>query len=89
MWTYRISSGRIGRYHKILELARFVRVRQTEPGKATIVISFPQGTDREEIAIEQSLDLSDVAVDFDFEIRTELYVTSAGKVPLLVKGEVT
>ena len=78
-----------GRHHKIFELARFVQVRQTEPGKATIVISFPQGIHSEQITIAQGFDLSGVAVDFDFEIRTEPYVTSGGKVPLLVKAEVT
>jgi phenylacetate-CoA ligase len=74
-----------GRHHKIFESARFVQVRQTEPGKATIIITLPHEIDNGRISMmDEGFDFDDIEIDFSFEVRSEPYTTSSGKVPLLI-----
>lgn len=75
-----------GRHHKVFELARFIQIRQAQPGKATIIITLPQGTDSERVTLmDDWFDLYDVSIDFNLETRVEPYTTASGKVPLLLR----
>lgn len=77
-----------GRHHKIFESARFVQVRQTEPGKATIIMTLPQEIDNGRSSmVDKGFDFDDIEIDFSFEVRSKPYTTSSGKVPLLIKTQ--
>ena len=70
-----------GRHHKIFESARFVQVRQTEPGKATIIMTLPQEIDNGRSSmVDKGFDFDDIEIDFSFEVRSKPYTTSSGKV---------
>ncbi|MEX1027728.1 MAG: CoF synthetase [Candidatus Paceibacterota bacterium] len=71
-----------GRHHKFFDVGQFVQVRQTEPGKMTLLVVLPENVLTDDLASQ--FDLSNVAIDCDFEVRSTPVRTPAGKMPLLV-----
>lgn len=76
-----------GRHHKIFDKARFVQIRQEKPGRAIFIIVLPKNHGLEDNDIRAGFDLSNVAIDFSFETRTEPIRSPSGKVPLLVRRD--
>lgn len=73
-----------GRHHSFFNAGQFVQVRQKAPGKMTLVI-VPLNADEGQDHASQ-FDLANIAMDCDFEIRSEPVRTKAGKVPLLIRS---
>lgn len=73
-----------GRHHKIFNTARFVQIKQEEPGRATIFVVLPKNHGLEDNDVSAGFDLSNVAIDFSFETRESPIRSPSGKVPLLV-----
>jgi len=75
-----------GRHHEIFNWARFVQVRQVEPGEATVVVTRPM-EERGEVEDWSTLfDSNGVDISFDFEVRDEPVRTSQGKIQLLLQS---
>ena len=73
-----------GRHHKIFRYARFVQIKQNYPGMATIIITLPNDVDSSIIQKEDMFDLTNVSIQFNFEIRSSPVYSPSGKVPLVV-----
>jgi len=73
-----------GRHHEIFNWARFVQVRQVEPGEATVVVTRPMEEREKHDNWSALFDSSDVDIEFDFEVRNEPVRTSEGKVKLFI-----
>lgn len=73
-----------GRHHKIFGYARFVQIRQNHPGVATIIITLPNDVDSSIIQREDMLNLTNVSIRFNFEVRSTPVYSPSGKVPLMV-----
>ena len=73
-----------GRHHRIFDVARFIQIKQTVKGKATILVTinsqFPKPLNWKEW-----FDSDGVDIDFDFEVLKEPIKSVSGKVNLLVK----
>jgi phenylacetate-CoA ligase len=82
---HRISATALifGRHHRIFEQARFLQVRQQQPGKATFIVTASTNIGLSDAELLNLVDTSNVAMEFDFEVRREPIKTPAGKVPLV------
>ncbi|HEO71615.1 MAG TPA: hypothetical protein ENN80_10155 [Candidatus Hydrogenedentes bacterium] len=74
-----------GRHHKVFGLARFIQVRQTQPGRATLIVTAPQGVEISEEDVRAGFDDTNVAIAFDIEVRREPVRAPSGKVPVLIR----
>lgn len=73
-----------GRHHKIFDLSKFVQIKQTEQGKATILYVLKSNNIGQEIGSDL-FDSSNVNVEFEFCRIDNPIMTPAGKINLLVK----
>jgi len=80
-----LTSLIFGRHHPIFGQARFVQIRQENPGKATLIVSLSPDHGYEKSEVRAGFDLSNVAIDFSIEIREKPLRSPSGKVPLLVQ----
>ena len=72
-----------GRHHKAFDVANHIQIRQTEPGKATLIVSgSAEALDGKNIS--ELFDLTNVAIDFDMEVRDQPIRSVAGKLKLKV-----
>ena len=71
-----------GRHHKAFDVADYVQIGQKEPGRATLYVVMREGVVVGDIA--KLLDLSNVDVDFEFEVVDKPIRTKAGKLGLMV-----
>lgn len=75
-----------GRHHELFRFADHIQVRQSEPGRATIlVVSRDESKTPGEWA--RQFDGSDVGIEFNFERIDAPLRSRGGKLPLLVKTE--
>ena len=72
-----------GRHHKAFDVADYVQIAQTEPGKATLVVSGSQNVLVGK-PMSELFDLTNVAIDFDMELVDKPIRTAAGKLKLKV-----
>ena len=72
-----------GRHHKAFDVVDYVQIAQTEPGKATMVVSGSKDVLGGK-PISDLFDLTNVAIDFDMEIVDKPIRTAAGKLKLKV-----
>ena len=79
-----------GRHHKAFDVADYIQIGQTEPGKATLYVTMKNDktgqtyfikTDSE---LSRLFDLSNVDLDFDFKILGQPVRTAMGKLKLRV-----
>lgn len=73
-----------GRHHGVFGVARFIQMRQTRPGEATLIVTAPEGVELSEEAVRAGFDDTNVAIDFAVEVRREPIRSPSGKVPLIV-----
>ena len=82
-----------GRHHKAFDVADYVQIGQTEPGKATLFVTMKNDktgqahfikTDSPHAAIERLFDLSNVDIDFAFKVVEKPMRTAMGKLKLRV-----
>ena len=73
-----------GRHHSIFDYVQHVQVKQNEVGKVTFYISSNHNYSYEFLI--DKMDLSNVDLDFSFEIIQSPIKTAAAKVPLLIKS---
>lgn len=72
-----------GRHHKAFDVADYIQIAQTEPGKATLVVSGSKDVLGGKPVFDL-FDLTNVAIDFDMEIVDKPIRTAAGKLKLKV-----
>ena len=81
-----------GRHHKAFDVADYIQIGQSVPGKATLYITM-KGTSgkpgqisfaKEELGLPDLFDLSNVAIDFDFKVIDHPIRTAMGKLKLRV-----
>lgn len=77
-----------GRHHAVFDWASHVQIAQAEPGRATVLVAAPR-RESEPIDWAREFDGSDVDIEFDFKLIGEALRTPAGKVPLLVRPEMS
>jgi phenylacetate-CoA ligase len=70
-----------GRHHKLFDVAQFVQIRQTTPGKMTVVIT-PRDGFPATFALSHWFDLRALNIEVDHEIIRRPIRTELGKVPL-------
>ncbi|MCC7145467.1 MAG: hypothetical protein IT443_03405 [Phycisphaeraceae bacterium] len=75
-----------GRHHPIFGRARYIQVRQDQPGQATLLVTFGQDKRLVDLDWQKEFDLTNVDMRFDFQVLDAPVRTAAGKTPLLVKG---
>ena len=82
-----------GRHHKAFDVADYIQIAQTEPGKATLYVTMKNDktgqahfikTDSPHAAIERLFDLSNVDIDFEFKVVEKPVRTAMGKLKLRV-----
>lgn len=71
-----------GRHHEIFADAKFVQVRQTSEGRATLILSMNKEESLEEKELMDRFDLEGVDMDFDLELVENPIRTQSGKVKL-------
>jgi len=71
-----------GRHHKAFDVADYIQIGQTEPGKATLYVTAKAGVIN--ASLSSLFDLSNVNVDFEFKILDQPVRTSLGKLKLRV-----
>ena len=71
-----------GRHHKAFDVADYVQIGQREPGKATLYVAVKGGNLRGDVG--RLFDLTNVDIDFDFEVVDKPIRTKAGKLKLRV-----
>lgn len=71
-----------GRHHKAFDVADYIQIGQTEPGKATLYVTAKAGVINS--SLSSLFDLSNVNVDFEFKILDQPVRTSLGKLKLRV-----
>ena len=71
-----------GRHHRAFDVADYVQIGQSNPGKATLYVAVKDGYLGDDIA--SLFDLSHVDVDFDFQVVDNPRRTVAGKLRLRV-----
>ena len=74
-----------GRHHKAFDIADHVQIRQTESGKATLIVCGPH-VSLARGSISDLFDLTNVDIDFDMEIVDKPIRTAAGKLKLKVES---
>jgi len=72
-----------GRHHELFNLAKFLQVRQEEPGRITVLV-VPKGKLPVGINFEGCFDASGLAMDLDFQLLESPILTPSGKVLLKV-----
>ena len=78
-----------GRHHKAFDVADYIQIGQSAPGKATLYItmkshSHKMDTRCDNSALASLFDLSNVAIDFEFKILDKPIRTAMGKLKLKV-----
>ena len=73
-----------GRHHSIFDYVQHVQVKQIEAGKVTFYITSNHNYSHEFLI--DKMDLSNVDLDFSFEVIQSPIKTAAAKVPLLIKN---
>lgn len=71
-----------GRHHKAFDVADYVQIGQSKPGKATLYVAVKDGIIGEDIS--GLFDLTHVNIDFAFQVVDKPIRTSAGKLKLRV-----
>ena len=71
-----------GRHHKAFDVADYVQIGQTEPGRATLYVTVRDGGAGGDLA--GLFDLSNVDLDFEFKVIDKPIRTKAGKLGLRV-----
>lgn len=71
-----------GRHHKVFEVADYIQLGQSKPGKATLYVTMKNGL--EACDLSQLFDLTNVDIDFDLEIIDKPIRTAIGKLKLRV-----
>lgn len=69
-----------GRHHKAFDVADYIQIGQTEPGKATLYVTMKDGRVEEEFG--KLFDLTNVDIDFEFKVADKPIRTSLGKLKL-------
>lgn len=69
-----------GRHHKAFDVADYIQIGQTEPGKATLYVTMKDGRVEEEFG--KLFDLTNVDIDFEFKVVDKPIRTSLGKLKL-------
>ncbi|NQZ48909.1 MAG: CoF synthetase [Moritella sp.] len=73
-----------GRHHDIFGSADFIQVQQSEVGQLIIFVT----TNNPTLNCAALFDSQGIEMDINFEIVNKPFKTKAGKVPLIVKGEI-
>lgn len=73
-----------GRHHSIFDYVQHVQVKQIEAGKVTFYITSSHNYSHEFLI--DKMDLSNVDLEFSFEVIQSPIKTAAAKVPLLIKN---
>lgn len=81
-----------GRHHKAFDIADYIQIGQSSPGKATLYITMNGASGKpgqisfakEELGLPDLFDLSNVAIDFDFKVIDHPIRTAMGKLKLRV-----
>jgi len=71
-----------GRHHKAFDVVDYVQIGQKEPGRATLYVAVRGGNLSGDVG--KLLDLTNVDIDFDFEVVDKPIRTKAGKLGLRV-----
>lgn len=71
-----------GRHHKAFDVADYIQIGQTEPGKATLYVTAKAGAIN--VSLSSLFDLSNVDIDFEFKILDQPVRTPLGKLKLRV-----
>lgn len=79
-----LTSLIFGRHHRIFGIAHHVQVSQEKSGSAVIMVTLPPEVNAENLDWSEEFDISNVAVDFTFEVLSNPVRSNSGKVPLLV-----
>lgn len=72
-----------GRHHRVFEYARFVQVKQSEPGHLVFLVTAEAGA-LDSRPLEDFFDLADIKMIFDFQLQDKPHTTPRGKVTLRV-----
>ena len=75
-----------GRHHEAFGSAEFVQIRQSEPGRATILVVPATGKVLAADEWARLFDFRNVELTVDYEVRERPVRTPAGKTPLLVRN---
>ena len=73
-----------GRHHSIFDYVQHIQVKQNEVGKAIFYITSSENYSHEYLI--DKMDLSNVDLDFSFEVIQSPIKTAAAKVPLLIRS---
>lgn len=79
-----------GRHHKAFDVADYIQIGQTEPGKATLYVTMKNDKTgqthfiKTDSNLSRLFDLSNVDLDFDFKILAQPVRTAMGKLKLRV-----
>lgn len=76
-----------GRHHKAFDVAEYIQIGQSEPGKATLYVTLNRHSHEKAPTLEALpglFDLSNVDIDFDFKILDKPIRTAMGKLKLRV-----
>ena len=71
-----------GRHHKAFDVADYIQIGQTEPGKATLYVTMNDG--RVQGDLGRMFDLTNVDIDFEFKVVEKPVRTAMGKLKLRV-----
>ena len=71
-----------GRHHKAFDVADYIQIGQTEPGKATLYVTAKDGVVSGNLT--ELFDLTNVDIDFDFQVIDKPIRTAMGKLKLRV-----
>lgn len=76
-----------GRHHKAFDVADYIQIGQTEPGKATLYVTMKNDKThfiKTDSDLSRLFDLSNVDIDFDFKVLAQPARTAMGKLTLRV-----
>ena len=71
-----------GCHHKAFDVADYIQIGQTEPGKATLYVTMKDG--RVQGDLGRMFDLTNVDIDFEFKVVEKPVRTAMGKLKLRV-----
>jgi phenylacetate-CoA ligase len=71
-----------GRHHKAFDVADYIQIGQTEPGKATLYVTAKDGSGQRDLG--KLFDLTNVDIDFEFKAVEKPVRTAMGKLKLRV-----
>lgn len=74
-----------GRHHEAFNVANFVQISQSLPGKAILYLSRTTQTDI--LEANELFDLGNIDIEFEVKRRSRPYQTKIGKIPLLIPAE--